>query len=42
MLELGPGCTISGNTRIIDAAFENKWINNTKELEELLTGNRKK
>lgn len=36
IIELGPGCTISGNTRIIDPSIESKWINNVKDLSDLL------
>jgi len=36
ILELGPGCTISGNTRIIDDTITCKWINNMKDFEDII------
>ena len=32
ILELGPGCTISGNTRIIDDTITCKWINDMNDF----------
>jgi len=36
ILELGPGCTISGNTRIIDDTIICKWINNMNDFKTLI------
>ena len=36
IIELGSGSTVSGNTRIIDPALECRWVNNTKDLCEVL------
>lgn len=36
IIELGSGCTICGNTRIIDHNLECCWVNNTKDLSYVL------
>jgi len=36
ILEMGPGCTISGNTRIIDDAIICKWINDMSDFKNLI------
>ena len=36
ILELGPGCTISGNTRIIDDTITCKWISNMNDFEDVI------
>ncbi len=36
IIELGPGCTISGNTRIIDPEMDCHWVNDGKDMEKLL------
>lgn len=34
LLELGPGCTVSGNTRLVDSNMDCIWINSTRNLLE--------
>jgi [acyl-carrier-protein] S-malonyltransferase len=36
ILELGPGCTISGNTRIIDDTITCKWINSMNDFKNII------
>lgn len=36
ILELGPGCTISGNTRIIDDSIVCRWINDMNDFENVI------
>ena len=36
ILELGSGCTISGNTRIIDDSITCKWISNMNDFKEVI------
>lgn len=36
ILELGPGCTISGNTRIVDDSIICKWINDMSDFENIM------
>lgn len=36
ILELGPGCTISGNTRIIDDSITCRWINDIKDFRNIV------
>jgi len=36
ILELGPGCTISGNTRLIDDTITCKWINDMNDFENII------
>ena len=36
ILELGPGCTISGNTRIIDDSIICQWINEMSDFENII------
>ena len=36
ILELGPGCTISGNTRIIDDSITCKWINDMSDFKNII------
>jgi len=36
ILELGAGCTISGNTRIVDDTITCKWINHLNDFKDLI------
>ena len=36
ILELGAGCTISGNTRIIDSDIECRWINDMTDFRKMI------
>lgn len=36
IIELGPGCSISGNTRIVEPAVKCNWVNNIQDLESIL------
>lgn len=36
ILELGPGCTISGNTRIIDDSITCRWINGMNDFKNII------
>ncbi len=36
ILELGPGCTVSGNTRIIDDSIICRWINDMNDFENII------
>lgn len=36
ILELGPGCTISGNTRIIDESIKCRWINDMNDFTSII------
>lgn len=36
IIELGPGCSISGNTRIIDPSVKCNWVNDIQDLESIL------
>lgn len=36
MLELGPGSTVSGNSRIICSEIEYRWLNHAEEIKELV------
>jgi len=36
ILELGPGCTISGNTRIIDDSITCRWINDMNDFKNII------
>ena len=36
IIELGPGCTISGNTRIIDDSIKCRWINDLNDFEDII------
>ena len=35
LLEIGPGCTVSGNTRVAAPALECRWINTAKDVETI-------
>lgn len=36
ILELGPGCTISGNTRIIDDSIICRWVNDMSDFKNII------
>ncbi|MCC5466521.1 ACP S-malonyltransferase [Pelosinus baikalensis] len=36
ILELGAGCTVSGNIRIIDESIKCQWINTAEDLEKMI------